>query len=201
MPMNATVFVIDDDPCICEALKFLFHSVRLKCETFNSAKDYLNNHYPVRTGCLIIDVRMPGMSGLELLEELKHQRSTLPKIILTGYADALMAVRAMKAGATDFFLKPINDQIFLEVIQGYLKTSFQHFPNSLSDVKAKINNLTSREKQVMDLVLVGKLNKEIAYDLNISISTVEVHRARVMQKMEVKTLAELIKLNIQAGNF
>ncbi|CAM2950311.1 sigma 54-dependent response regulator [Legionella steigerwaltii] len=196
MPYNNTnVFIVDDDPEICKSFRWLFESINLHVQTYTNAKDFLDN-YNNQSGCLIIDVRMPVMSGLELLEQLNASKNQLSVIIITGYGDISMAIRAMKAGAEDFILKPVNHQILLEITQRCLKKIKRNTTQSQTDLQERMNGLTRREKQVMDLVVEGKLNKQIAHELNISISTVEVHRANVMRKMEVKSLAELIKINL-----
>lgn len=194
--VDATVFVIDDDPEICQSFRWLFESVSLKVKTFLDAHSFLESYDPNQKGCLIIDVRMPVMSGLELLEHINLTKNQLSVIMITGYGDIPMVVRAMKAGASDFILKPVNHQHLLEITQKCLKKlqnkMFQPQPNFHNC----LNSLTKRQRQIMELVIEGKLNKQIAYELNISISTVEVHRANVMRKMGVKTLAELIKINL-----
>ncbi|KTC89539.1 response regulator [Fluoribacter dumoffii] len=192
---NTTIFIVDDDPEICKSFRWLFESINLQVQTYENAKDFLDN-YNNQSGCLIIDVRMPVMSGLELLEHLHSTKNQLSVIIITGYGDIAMAIRAMKAGAEDFILKPVNHQNLLEITQRCLKKIKNNTTQSQGDFQERMNSLTKREKQVMDLVVEGKLNKQIAYELNISISTVEVHRANVMRKMGVKSLAELIKINL-----
>ncbi len=193
---DAAVFVVDDDPVICQSFRWLFESVNIPVRTYESAKDFLDCYSCKQKGCLIIDVRMPVMSGLELLEHLNTLRNQLSVIMITGYGDIPMAVRAMKAGATDFILKPVNHQHLLEITQKCLKKTHIHSFHSQPDFYERLHRLTKRERQVMDLVIEGKLNKQIAHELDISISTVEVHRANVMRKMETKTLAELIKINL-----
>jgi len=192
--MNSTVFVVDDDPKICEALQWLLESVNLKVKTFGSAIDFLKQYNSSQQGCLIIDVRMPGMSGLELLDQLKLQKNHIPVIVITGHGDIPMAVRAMKAGAMDFISKPFNDQHLLDQIQKALN---QKMPSSVpildERIRKRFASLTPREHEVMLLVVAGKLNKQIAHELGLALSTVELHRSRVMQKMETKTLADLIK--------
>ncbi|HHF7368103.1 TPA: response regulator transcription factor [Legionella bozemanae] len=194
MPSNKTVFVVDDDPEICKSFKWLFESINLQVQAYDNARGFLDS-YTNQQGCLIIDVRMPIMSGLELLEQLNASQNRLPVIVITSYGDISMAIRAMKAGAEDFIPKPVNHQNLLEVTQKCLKKNNSN-TISQSHFHERMNSLTKREKQVMNLVVEGKLNKQIAYDLNISISTVEVHRANVMRKMETKSLAELIKINL-----
>lgn len=192
---NATVFIVDDDPEICKSFKWLFESINQQVKVYHNAKDFLDS-YNNEQGCLIIDVRMPFMSGLELLEQLNASMNQLKVIIITGYGDISMAIRAMKAGAEDFILKPVNHQNLLEITQKCIKKINITPIQTHSNYHDRINSLTKREKQVMDLVVDGKLNKQIAYELDISISTVEVHRANVMRKMEAKSLAELIKINL-----
>lgn len=192
---NATVFIVDDDPEICKSFKWLFESINQQVKVYHNAKDFLDS-YNNEQGCLIIDVRMPFMSGLELLEQLNASMNQLKVIIITGYGDISMAIRAMKAGAEDFILKPVNHQNLLEITQKCIKKINCTPIQSHSNYHDRFNSLTKREKQVMDLVVDGKLNKQIAYELDISISTVEVHRANVMRKMEAKSLAELIKINL-----
>lgn len=193
---DAAVFVVDDDPVICQSFRWLFESVNIPVRTYENAKNFLDCYSSTQKGCLIIDVRMPIMSGLELLEHLNTLRNQLSVIMITGYGDIPMAVRAMKAGATDFILKPVNHQHLLEITQKCLKKTHIHSFQSQPDFYERLHRLTKRERQVMDLVIEGKLNKQIAHELDISISTVEVHRANVMRKMQTKTLAELIKINL-----
>ncbi|WP_133137374.1 response regulator transcription factor [Legionella rowbothamii] len=195
------VIIVDDDPEICASFRWLFESVNLRVQAYENAKDFLDNYDANQHGCLIIDVRMPIISGLELLEYLNTTKNQLSVIIITGYGDIPMAVRAMKAGAADFILKPVNHQHLLEATQSCLKKNQNNTFQLQSDFCQRINSLTKREKQIMDLVIEGKLNKQIAYDLNISISTVEAHRAKVMKKMETRTLADLIRANLlHTGN-
>ncbi len=191
MSANTTILIIDDEPEICNALRWLYESVNYKVETYNSAFSFLENYKSNVSGCIIIDVRMPVMSGLELLEHLKLQKNQIPVVVITGYGDIGMAVRAMKLGAVDFILKPINDQCLLDVVQ---KCIHQSTKINAFEINERIKQLTKREREVIDLILEGKLNKEIAYELSISMSTVEAHRANIMQKMQAKTTAHLIKL-------
>lgn len=192
---NHTIFIIDDEINVCNALSWLFKSVQFNVETYENAQLFLEKFTNEKQGCIIMDVRLPGMSGLELLEQLKAQKIHIPVIIITGYGDIQMAVRAMKAGAVDFILKPFNDQCLLETVQKCInKTSNT---GSIELIQERINSLSDREKQIINLILDGKLNKQIAYDLSISISTVEAHRANIMHKMQAKNLAQLIKMYLQ----
>lgn len=195
---NQTVFVIDDDIEICKALEWLFKSAHLGVETYQSGKSFLDNFKPHRQGCIIIDMRMPIMSGLELLELLKIQKNRLPVVMITAYGEIPLAVRAMKAGAIDFILKPINHEALLNLIKEYIS-----FPTILenkktAEIQQRFGLLSEREMEVLNLIIQGKLNKEIASELHISISTVEVHRSRIMHKLQVKNLAHLIKLCLQS---
>lgn len=192
---NPTVFIIDDDINVCNALTWLFQSVLFNVEAYANAQLFLDNYQQENHGCIIMDVRLPGMCGLELLEQLKAQKSTIPVIIITGYGDIPMAVRAMKAGAVDFILKPFNEQGLLETVQKCISKITNS--NSLELIQERIDNLSERERQIINLILDGKLNKQIASELSISISTVEAHRANIMHKMQAKNIAQLIKMNLQ----
>jgi two-component system response regulator FixJ len=195
---NLSVIIIDDDESICQSLKWLCESISLTVRTYNNPQHYLDTFDPRERGCLLVDVRMPFMSGLELIEAIKAKNSAIDVIVITAYGDIPMAVRSMKAGAVDFILKPFNEQVLLESIQQCLSK-----PKSLiiDDFWERFDELSAREKQVLQLILDGKLNKEIAFLLSIAISTVEAHRAKIMQKMKVKTLAELLKLCLQFDAF
>jgi two-component system response regulator FixJ len=192
---NQTVFIIDDNAAIRDALRWLFESLKYNVEAYENADMFLKKHNANSQGCLIMDVRLPGLSGLELLEQLKQQKNSLPVIIITGYGDIQMAVRAMKAGAVDFILKPFNDQCLLETVQKCMNKSLKN--TSVALINERINKLSEREHEIVNLILDGKLNKEIAYELSISISTVEAHRANIMHKMEAKNLAQLIKMCVE----
>lgn len=189
-----TVFVVDDDCKIREALQWLLESIGLPVETFVSADDFLKNYQPERPGCLIIDVRMPEMSGLELLSHLKLINCQLPVIVITGYGDIPMAVRAIQAGAVNFISKPLNEQYLIDLIQElFRQTSLTEVTMDTKKIKERFALLTARERAVLSLLFEGKLNKQIAFDLNTSLSTVELARGNIMQKMAVKTLAHLIR--------
>ena len=193
---NHTIFIIDDEINVCNALSWLFTSVQFNVEAYENAPMFLEKYHNEKQGCIIMDVRLPGMSGLELLEQLKAQKNNIPVIIITGYGDIQMAVRAMKAGAVDFILKPFNDQCLLEVVQKCISKTVN--TGSIGLIQERINSLSERELQIINLILDGKLNKQIAYELSISISTVEVHRANIMHKMQAKNLAQLIKMYLHA---
>ncbi|QRN05184.1 response regulator [Legionella sp. MW5194] len=196
LDMTQTVFIIDDEPEVSEALQWLFESVGIQVKAYTNANEFLDQYHANMRGCLISDVRMPGMSGLELIEKLKEQNNLLPVIIITGYGDVPMAIRAMKAGAIDFILKPVNDQNLLEIVQQRLNQSTTQ-NTWVTEVSERIQTLTEREIQVIELIVEGKLNKEICYELSISRSTVEAHRASIMKKMKAKNLAQLIKMYVR----
>jgi two-component system, LuxR family, response regulator FixJ len=193
---NPTIYIIDDNDELCDSLRWLFESVQFNVETYQNAEMFLEKNSEIKFGCILIDVRMPGISGLELLEQLKSQKNRLPVIIITGYGDIAMAVRAMKAGAVDFILKPFNDQCLLEVVQKCINQSI-HI-TSTDEICERIKQLSERELQIINLIVDGKLNKEIAFDLSISISTVEAHRSNIMQKMRAKNFAQLVKMYVHS---
>ena len=195
-PNKQTIFIIDDSPDICGVLRHLFESVHFNVETYNSAQLFLEKYCRNKPGCIIIDVRMPVMSGFELLEHLNLHKNRLPVIIITGYGDIAMAIRAMKLGALDFVLKPFNDQCLLEIVQKCAAKTVDS--NAIAHINERIDRLSGRERQIIEMISTGKLNKEIAYELLISISTVEAHRANIMRKMHAKNLAELIKFYLQS---
>jgi two-component system, LuxR family, response regulator FixJ len=194
--IKPSVFIVDDDNELCQSLQFLLESVGLQVKTFNNAHDFLVNFQPTQTGCILLDIRMPLMSGLELQEQLTLNQNTLPIIFMTGHGDVPMAVRAMKAGAFDFLTKPFNDQTMLDQIQKAITQHQKIATNTQQHITANANfkTLTSRERGVLQLIVQGKLNKEIAFELDISIKTVELHRSHVMQKMQAATVADLVKL-------
>ena len=196
--MNPTVFVVDDDPAMRESLSFLVGSVGLEVECFATARDFLDRYDGRRGGCLVLDVRMPGMSGLELQERLADRGIDIPIVMITGFGDVPMAVRALKRGALDFIEKPFTDQDLLDRIHEALERDRNRRAERArkEDIAARIAKLTPREHQVMDCVLAGKPNKVIAAELTLSPKTIEVHRARMMDKMQVASLAELLQLVI-----
>jgi RNA polymerase sigma factor (sigma-70 family) len=193
---NATVFVVDDDQAMRNSLKWLISSVGMRVECFGSADEFLASHHGGGAGCLLLDVRMPGMSGLELQEILAERNITLPVIIITGHGDVAMAVRAMKAGAIDFIEKPFNDELLLDAIRNALALDERRRDVQLerAEVAQRLEQLTPREREVMEMVTEGKSNKEIAAELGVSAKTVEAHRARVMEKMRAGSLAELVRM-------
>lgn len=199
MDTEVTVFVVDDDESIRHSLRYLLESVKLKVETFESADHFLQQVNTDQAGCLILDVRMPGMTGMELQEALLARTSTLPIIILTGHGDVPMAVRAMSKGSFDFVQKPFNGPQLLERVRAAIAHSQQLLADKTShlEIKSRYETLTRREKEVMEMIIAGKANKVIAYDMEVSMRTVEVHRHRVMEKMQVRSVADLIHLAMQ----
>ena len=197
---NATVFIVDDDDAMRRGLEFLISSAGYKGESFDSGKAFLDYYKPAMHGCLLLDVRMPGMSGLELQEHLRDERITVPVILVTAYADVPTAVRAMQAGASDFIEKPFEGSELLKRIRRALArdAETQKDDRRLRKIRGRLETLTPRERQVMELVVDGLLNKQIASELGISMKTVENHRARVMEKMKVVSLAHLVRLAMAA---
>lgn len=195
-----TVFVVDDDDAFRDSLELLFESVGLKVETYGSAASFLEDLDPRRRGCLVLDVRMPGMSGLELQARLNERGIFLPVIFMTGHGDVPMAVRAMKSGAVDFLSKPFSHQELLDLVQGALKGEAEQREreDERRSVLNRLRLLTPREEEVMELVVDGQANKVIANRLGISQRTVEIHRSQVMQKMEAASLAELVRMVLLA---
>jgi FixJ family two-component response regulator len=193
---DAIVFVVDDDPSIREAIKSLISLEGLRVETFGSAQEFLRNERPDLPGCVVLDVEMPGLSGLDLQRELAAHGVKLPIIFITGYGDIPMSVRAMKAGATEFLTKPFRDQDLLDAIQQALerdRDARQH-SKEIAEVRQRFDALTAREREVMSLVVAGWLNKQIGFELKISEITVKIHRGRVMNKMGAQSLAELVRM-------
>lgn len=201
MSTKATVFVVDDDQAMRNSLKWLIESVGMNVEVFGSADEFIRSYYPGRAGCLLLDVRMPGMSGLELQEYFVEQQIRIPVIIITGHGDVPMAVRAMKVGAVDFIEKPFNDELLLDSIRNALMIDVEQrsVQAERSEIAARLAELTPREHQVMEMVTNGRANKEIALALGVSAKTVEAHRARVMEKMQASSLADLVKMAIAAN--
>lgn len=193
---KVTVCVVDDDQAMRNSLKWLIESVGMQVESFSSADDFLAQHQPGQTGCLVLDVRMPGMSGLDLQEHLAANNIRIPVVIITGHGDVPMAVRAMKCGAIDFIEKPFNDEVLLDAIRRAIAHEEQQRSHHMENLqlKERLAQLTPREHEVMEMVTEGKSNKEIANALGVSAKTIEAHRARVMEKMRAGSLAELVRM-------
>ena len=195
---NSIVFVVDDDQAMRRSMEMLIGSVGLHVETFPSAQEFLRVYDPNQPGCMVLDVRMPGMSGLELQTTLRERNIDLPIIMVTGHGDVPVAVQALKNGAFEFLEKPFSAQILLEYIHDALHRDMENRlqRSKQDDIVNRLATLTERERQVMDQVVVGKVNKEIAASLGLSKKTIEVHRAHVMRKLKVDTLAELVELAV-----
>lgn len=193
-----TVFVVDDDRSIRHAMELLLRSVNLHHRIFESAQDFLDRFDETMTGCLVLDIRMPGLGGLELQQELADRGSTLPVIFITGFGDVPMAVEAIQKGAFDFIEKPFRDQELLDRIAAALKSEEKRREERAAErsIRERASRLTGREREVLDLVVTGKPNKIIAHELDVSQRTVEIHRARVMEKMEAKSLADLVRMHL-----
>jgi len=198
---QVTVFVVDDDRAVRESLALLVQSVGLEVETFAGAGEFLDAYRPDRRGCLITDIRMPGMSGLELQERLTEDGYHIPVIVLTGFGDVPAAVRALKGGAVDFVEKPFNPQALLDLVQQALvrDTELREQAAREADLAERMALLTPREREIMALVVAGKANKVIAIDLSISERTVELHRGRIMKKMQARSVAELMRIVLPPG--
>ncbi len=196
-----TVFVVDDDDAVRDSLGMLLRSVELPVETFDSGLAFLERYRPNLIGCLVLDIRMPKMSGLELQQKLREAGSRLPVIFITGHGDIPMAVQAIKEGAADFIQKPFRHQDLLDRIHSALveDNRLRSADAQRETLAARYDSLTEREREVMLMVVAGKANKVIAIDLNLSQRTVEIHRARVMEKMQARSLADLVKMAIDLG--
>lgn len=196
MTTDATVFVVDDDQAMRTSLQWLIESTGLAVQTFESADVFLSNYTHGQAGCLLLDVRMPGMTGLELQGYLTRQGYRLPVILITGHGDVAMAVKAMKAGALDFIEKPFHDEDLLRSIHQALDFDQRHRASHVvcADIAMRLAELTPREHEVMTMVTEGLSNREIAAALGVSAKTVEAHRARVMEKMRAESLAELVRM-------
>ncbi|UOG90899.1 MAG: response regulator [Candidatus Thiothrix sulfatifontis] len=202
MNYEPTVFIVDDDPAVRDSLRWLLESMRLKVATFGSAEDFLKFYTMHMIGCLILDVRMPGMSGLQLQQFLTKQKYALPILFITGHGDIPMAVRAMQAGAMYFLEKPFEDQVLLDYVHEALTLDVENQQSRirLTMIQARIANLTEREREVMELVIDNNSNKEIATKLGVSIKTVEFHRSHMMDKMHATSLIELVNMAREASD-
>jgi FixJ family two-component response regulator len=195
------IFVVDDDPSVRRALKRLISSAGFQVETFASAQDFLQSSRHDGPACLVLDVRLPGVSGLDLQEQLTAAGLNMPIVFITGHGDIPMSVRAMKAGAVDFLPKPFNDQDLLGAIHLALEKDkkTRREQAEVAEIQRRVDTLTPREREVFALVVTGLLNKQVAARLGTSEKTIKVHRARVMEKMHSESLAELVRLAEKVG--
>ena len=196
MESTPTVFIVDDDVSLLKSLRWLLEAAHFHVETYESAEHYLSAYDPSRPGCLVLDVRMPGMDGLELQKALNFRSATIPTLFMTGHGDIAMAVKCLNEGAFDFIEKPYNDQELVQRIQaalqkdGEIRRKLWH----CSEAATRIAQLTAREREVMELLVTGSSNKQIATDLGISEKTVAVHRSNMMDKLQASSVVDLIQL-------
>jgi FixJ family two-component response regulator len=195
------VFVIDDDPSVRAALEDLLRSVGLEVQSFRTTEEFLRSKRPDAPGCLVLDVRLPGPSGLEFQRELANSGIALPVIFLTGHGDIPMSVRAIKSGAIEFLTKPFHEQQLLDAIQSGIERDRARRRDAavVAGLRERFNSLTSREREVMSLVVTGRANKQVAADLDVSEMTVKIHRSQVMRKMRAKSLIELVRMADKLG--
>jgi len=198
MQDNRIVHIVDDDEAVRQSLAFLLSSTGLAVRLYDSATAFLAGLASVKGGCLITDMRMPDMTGLELLHALKARACGLPAIVITGHGDVALAVEAMKAGAVDFIEKPFDEEAILHAVQAALERGSEGEGGDAPAIAARLASLSERERQVLEGLIAGHPNKTIAYDLGISPRTVEVYRANLMTKMEARSLSELIRMAILA---
>ena len=198
---QAAVFVVDDDESMRRSLATLLRSVGLEARVFSSPQEFMEAKRPEAPGCLVLDVRLPGMSGLAFQEQLAKQGIALPIIFITGHGDVPMTVRAMKAGAVEFLTKPFDDQVLLDAIHGAIERDRvrRRHAAQLAEVQARYRALTEREREIFKLVSAGRPNKQIAAELGLSVVTVKVHRGQVMRKMLAKSVADLVRMADQLG--
>ena len=201
MSESTVVYVVDDDPSIRKSMRRLIGSIGYGVETFERADDFLDLEYTNDASCLVLDMQMPGLSGLELQDRLREIRETMPIIFVTGHASVASTVHAMKAGAVELLEKPFDDKALIDAIHSSIEKSKAKTKEcrELEELRRREKRLTPREREVFELVVTGLLNKQIARDLKISEKTVKVHRGRVMEKMEVRTLARLVHLAEKLG--
>ncbi len=196
MRAEPSVFIVDDDPSMCSALRRLLRSAGLNVETYVSAQEFLESYSAERPGCLVLDVQMPGMSGLDLQQLLAERNIHIPVIVLTGHASVPTAVTALKAGATDFLEKPFDNEVLLARVRDALALDAEsrQARRERAMVEERLALLTPREREVMELMVEGKSSKLIAAELGLSARTVEIHRARIMDKMQCDSLADLVRM-------
>jgi two-component system response regulator FixJ len=195
---HPTVFLVEDDAALRNSLAWLLQGASMAVEAYATAEAFLRALEPARPGCLVADIRLPGMSGVALQEELRHRRAALPIILITGYGEVSTAVKAMKSGAIDFIQKPFGNEELLSSIRRALDLDLRRrrAEGQRALLQARFNQLTPREREIMRLVIAGAASKVIAFDLGISAKTVEIHRAQVMRKMQVRSVAELVRVGV-----
>ncbi|WP_108681229.1 response regulator FixJ [Methyloceanibacter sp. wino2] len=198
MPANPVVHIVDDDDAVRQSLAFMLGSAGLPVRLYDSASAFLEALDPMLCGCLVTDVRMPDMTGIELLGRLKDKVHCLPAIVITGHGDVPLAVEAMKAGAVDFIEKPFEDEVLLRAVESALKRAGGDGDNSMQEVLSRLASLSERERQVLEGLVAGQGNKTIAAAYGISPRTVEVYRANLMTKMQAKSLSELVRMAVLA---
>jgi two-component system response regulator FixJ len=193
------VFIVDDDEAVRDSLRLLLKSVGIAAQVFGSAQEFLAAYDAARPGCLVLDIRMPGMSGMELQQHLNTRGAVIPLLFITGHGDVPMAVQAMKNGAFDFLQKPFRDQELIDRVQRALAKDAENRVglSQHSKMRSRLDSLTSREREVLELMVQGKPNKIMAADLGISQRTVEIHRARVMEKLGVNSLAQAVRMMME----
>jgi FixJ family two-component response regulator len=193
---NQIVFVVDDDASMRQALARLFRSVDLEAETFGSTADMLRHDFPDVPSCLVLDVRLPGLSGLDFQAELAKAGIKIPIIFMTGHGDIPMSVKAMKAGAVDFLTKPFRDQDMLDAVGRATENdrARRSSDNAMTGVRARFETLTAREREIMALVTTGLMNKQVAGETGLSLITVKIHRGHIMKKMHARSLADLVRM-------
>lgn len=198
---EAIVFVVDDDPSVRRSLKRLIRSAGFAVESFASAQEFLERPRPDIPGCLVLDIHMPGASGLDLQDELAAADVNLPVIFLTGYGTVLASVRAMKAGALDFLEKPVDGEALVDAIQRAVERNRRARLEQaeIREIRRRVDSLSPREREVLSLLVTGMLNKQIAFELGTTEKTIKVHRGRVMEKMQVSSMAELVRLAGKVG--
>ena len=201
MPPSNLVHIIDDDDAMRDSLEFLLRTAKIEVRTYDSAAAFLKAMPDGATGCVITDVRMPGLSGIDLLRQLKARGSTIPVIVMTGHGDIQLAVEAMKIGAADFLEKPFDDEALLVSVRAAIDRLQKHAQRDTerADLNNRLASLSVREREVLEGLVAGKANKVIAFDLGISPRTVEIYRAHVMTKMNASSLSELVRMALLAG--
>lgn len=202
IPKKGTVYVVDDDEAVRDSLQWLLEGKDYRVRCFDSAESFLSRYDPREVACLIADIRMGGMTGLELQNRLLENNSPLPIVFITGHGDVPMAVDTMKKGAMDFIQKPFKEDQLLELVERMLERARESFSShqQAATRDALMSKLTTRESQVLERIVAGRLNKQIADDLGISIKTVEAHRANIMDKLGARTMADLMRIALRVGN-